>query len=216
MDMNPPVISLQQSVVPLVESVRQLGVTLSSFLTWSDHVRRLLQRVSFKVFTLKRLAQRTWSAEFVKRLYVGLLRPVLEYGAAVWDGCSKADSLALERVQLSVSCAILRCSRRSCSNNDVLSVLGWPTLCWRRRRHRLLLLWRLIHGGGPPSLRSALPKPSSVRASYSLRNPLSLAFPRCSSARRLRSFISLLPFLYGTISLVPSALLHLKRYFLSP
>ena len=179
----------RKSVVPLAESVRHLGVTLSSSLTWSDHVRRLLQRVSFKVFTLKRLAQRTWSAEFVKRLYVGLLRPVLEYGAAVWDGCSKADSLALERVQLSVRRGILRCSRRSCSNNDVLSVLGWPTLCWRRRRHRLLLLWRLIHGGGPPSLRSALPKHSSARASYSLRNPLSLAFPLCSSARRLRSFM---------------------------
>ena len=117
-----------------------------------------------------------------------MLRPVLEYGAAVWDGCSKADSLALELVQLFVGRAILPCIRRSCSNNDVLSVLGWPTLCWRRRRHRLLLLWRLINGGGPPSLRSALPS-LRLPVHLTLRNPLSLAIPSCSSAGRLRSFM---------------------------
>ena len=119
-DVSGSVLSLQQADVPLAGSVRYLGVTLSSSLSWSDHARSLLQQVSCKVFTLKRLAHWSWPAEFVKRLYLGLLRPVLEYGGAVWDGCSKADALALERVQLSVGRAILRCSRRSSSNSIVV------------------------------------------------------------------------------------------------
>ena len=106
-------LTLREGVIPLQDSVRHLGVVLSSSLTWSAHIHRLLQGVSCKVFVLKRLAHRVWSTHLVKRLYLGLLRPVLKYGGAVWDGCSRADEIVLERVQLSVGRAVLRAGHRS-------------------------------------------------------------------------------------------------------
>ena len=84
-------LTLREGVIPLQDSVSHLGVVLSSSLTWSDHICRLLQGVSCKVFVLKRLAHRVWSTYLVKRLYLGLLRPVLENGGAVWDDCSRAE-----------------------------------------------------------------------------------------------------------------------------
>ena len=53
-----------------------------------------------------------------------IVRPVLEYAGPVWDSCNKADSLRLERVQLSIAMTILRTDRRSTSNISVLESIG--------------------------------------------------------------------------------------------
>ena len=108
--------------------------------------------------------------------------------APPWDSCSKHDAMSLERVQLSVARAILPTSRRSCHNTDVLRKIGWPTLAWRRRRQKLLLLWDLLQGSGPPNLRNQV-SPASTRTQYCLRNPLSLAAPHCRTVHRLKSFL---------------------------
>ena len=63
-------------------------------------------KAKFHVFVLKRFAQRRNSAAIVKRLFVGLVRPALEYASLVWDGCLKRDSVALERIQLAVARAV--------------------------------------------------------------------------------------------------------------
>ena len=186
---NLPSLMLSSALVPLVSTTKHLGVCLTDRLSWSAHIAHLVQRVNFQVYTLKRLSFRVGSAQVVKRLYLGLVRPVLEYASPVWDGCSKADAMTLERVQLSVARAILRCSRLSTSNSNVLREIDWPTLAWRRRRFKLLLLWQLLHSGGPPSLRDHIPPMAAVRSSYSLRNQCSIAFPLCSTSRYLRSFL---------------------------
>ena len=68
----------------------------------------------------ERLARRLGSESLVTRLFLSLVRPSLEYAAPAWDSCSKHDAIYLERVHLSVARAILRISRRSCHNTDVL------------------------------------------------------------------------------------------------
>ena len=101
-----------------------------------------------------------------------------QYAAPVWDACSQHDTIAMERFQLSMARAILHVRRRQTHNVDVLATIGWPTLAWRRRRQKLFLLWDLLHGGGPPSLRSQVPSPVSSRCSYSFRNPWRYLFRR--------------------------------------
>ena len=90
---------------------------------------------------------------------------------------------------------------------DVLATIGWPTLAWRRRRQKLSLLWDLLHGGGPPSLRSQVPSPVSSRCSYSFRNPLTLSLPSCRISRRLKSSLPSSVALFNSlpISSLPSS-----------
>ena len=47
------------------------------------------------------------SIELVDKLFKTLLLPSLEYAAAVWDSCSKAESESLEKLQFSVARAVL-------------------------------------------------------------------------------------------------------------
>ena len=111
-----PILTLGAVEIPFTERTRHLGVVLTSSLKWTDHVQSLIRRQSFHVFVLKRLAQRRNSAAIVKRLFVGLVRPALEYASPVWDGCPKRDCVSLERIQLAVARAVLRCSLRDVSN----------------------------------------------------------------------------------------------------
>ncbi len=198
-----PTLSLASNTIPLVSSTSHLGVRLSNSLTWSDHISASLQRLNFKIFMLKRLARRTGASDVAKRLYLGLVRPSLEYAGPVWDACSHRDAMAAERLQLAVARCILRCSRRDVHNVDVLTRINWPTLAWRRRRFKLLLLWDLLHNRGPPSLQAQVPQTASSRMSYSLRNKMSIAFPVCQSSRRLNGF---LPSSIALFNSLPSSL----------
>ena len=96
----------------------------------------------------------------------------------------------MERVQLAVARAVLQASRRNHLNADVLSKIGWPSVAWRRRRYKILMLWDLLHGGGPSSLRDQVPSSVSSWSHYSFRDPRSLSFPACLTSRRLKSFLS--------------------------
>lgn len=200
-----PTLSLNaQSPIPLVSSTRHLGVQLSDRLSWAEHVAAVIQRTSFKVYTIKRLAQRVGATEVAKRLYIGLVRPALEYASPVWDDCTRHDAAILERLQLAVARAILHCARHTRHNVDVLQLIDWPTLAWRRRRTKLLIFWELLHGNGPPQLVAHVPTTASSRSSHSFRNKFSLAFPFCRTSHRLNSFlpasISLFNSLPSTVS----------------
>ena len=174
--------------IPIAEKTRHLGVILTDSLTWSPHVRDILKRVGYTAFILKRLAYRCRADGFVRHMFMTVVRPILEYASPVWDSCTKAEALALERLQLSVARAIVKKGRRVASNSAVLEMIGWPTLAWRRRRLKLVLLWKLMHGHGPPALRAQLPTCVSVRAKQSLRRD-TLAMPLCRTQRRLQSFL---------------------------
>ena len=212
-------LSMSSGVVPHVDTVNHLGITISSSLSWSAHIQALHRKVGFNIYILKRLAGRVGSAFFIARMYLALVRPVLEYGCVVWDSCLKAEAVSLERLQLAVARATLRVSRRSLSNHVVLAQLGWPTLAWRRRRFKLLYLWKLLHGEGPPMLAKRVPQSAAARSERCLRNSLSLAFPLCNSSWRLKTFLpssialwNTLPVSVSSTSSASSFLRHLDVF----
>ena len=181
---------LNSDPVPLQHEVRHLGLTITPDLQWSSHLQALFKRLSHQIFILKRLAYRLSSSYIVKRLYTAFLRPSLEYASVVWDSkCSKSHRLALERVQLSIARAVLKCNRRSRSKAEVLQCVGWPTLAWSRRRAKLAILWQLMNGSGPPALQAAVSRTVGTRSLYNFRNKLSIEFPPCQSVFRLLSFL---------------------------
>lgn len=192
--------------VPQSDHVQHLGVSLSSSLSWSDHVHNVIRKAGWKVALLKRLAFRCRiPIPVFSLLFKTLVRPCLEYASCSWDNCTKSDIYSLERLQLSLAKAILSAHLGSfCvsqfSKSQLLSFLGWPTLSWRRRRQKLLLFWQLKNGLGPPSLTASLPSAISTRCSYSLRSAHSSQVPRCSSSAHLSSFIPSACILWNSLS----------------
>ena len=78
-----------------------LGVTFDKRLTWRQQTEKAEARAKVRLALMKKLAGRTWGADTVtlKRLYIGRVRPVLEYGRTAWDTTAKSNFDRVSKVQ---------------------------------------------------------------------------------------------------------------------
>ena len=138
-----PVVALQilSTPVPLSDSVKYLGVTLTSDLKWNMHVTNTCKSAKQKLGLLYRnfhqADQRT-----LTHLYKLLVLPKLDYCSSVWDPHTSALVHKLESVQ---SFAAKLCTRSwSDSSRRLFHSLNWPSLRSRRSRQKALLARRII------------------------------------------------------------------------
>ena len=84
--------------IPVVESVRYLGLTLDKKLTWKEHIEQLVRRMRHRISQLKSLLGRTSSLSLdTKRLiYLSLIRPMWMYSCGIWGAAAKTH---LNRIQ---------------------------------------------------------------------------------------------------------------------
>ena len=185
---SPDLLQVDGVVIPRRTETRHLGVVLSVDLQWNSHIDHLLSVTAGPVYLCQKLVyQHRLPSLAIRRFYIAFVRPRLEYCNAAWCGLTRIQALRLEKVQVRVARAIVRCPGGS--RSQVLQDAGLPTLLWRRREHCLGLLWKLVNGIGPPALLNVLPATAASRSSSVLRSSHSLQFPLCLSSRRKSSFL---------------------------
>ena len=183
-------VKLMGSPLPRVEDMLHLGILLDRNLRWSAHIDRLLRIVTGPVALCKRLAySHHLPPAVLRRFYLAYIRPRMEYCSAVWSGASRTHLYKLERVQLKIARLLVPPPQRHLSGSDLLAAANLSTLEWRRREHRLTIMWKLVKNQGPPQLSRALTLPVSSRSTPCLRAPHRLQFPAARSSRRLTSFL---------------------------
>ena len=110
-----------------VKCVRDLGITISSDLSWSEHVNVTVNKAN-KLLGLVCRAEGSSNPGTFSTLYKSLVRPNLEYAAAVWNPYLVKDVLALERVQRRASRLAFGQKRGEIEYEERLRKLKWPTL----------------------------------------------------------------------------------------
>ena len=78
-----------------------LGVTLDRRLAWKNQLQNNQARAKIRLALMKKLSCTEWGADqnVLKKLYVGRIRPVLEYGMATSSTAAKSNTCKLSRVQ---------------------------------------------------------------------------------------------------------------------
>ena len=79
-------------------SFTQLGLSLSSNLTWKTHIHSLAKHASQKLGFLAR-ARGFFSSSHFLSIYKSQIRPSLEYCSHVWGGAPKSTLCLLDNVQ---------------------------------------------------------------------------------------------------------------------
>ena len=74
----------EQTQLQQVDSVKYLGVILTSDLTWTDHITRICTKVRKLTGMLYRRFHHC-DPQLMLRLYKGFIRPHFEYASQVWD-----------------------------------------------------------------------------------------------------------------------------------
>jgi hypothetical protein len=150
-----PILKLNGVVIKETTNHKHLGLTFNKTLTWSDHIDNLVSKASKCVGLLQRIC-RDIPRECLEILYKSMIRPILEYGDIIFDGCPDTLVKRLENVQRQ---AALTCTSayRHTKHVNLLAELGWPPLSLRRKHHRLNVMFKLQRGLAPPYLQIICP-----------------------------------------------------------
>ena len=94
-------------------------------------------------FTGRRKGPR--NPKLFSKLYMSLVRPILQYCSPVWSPHLKKDSAILEKVRRRTPRYAIRNIARDMSYEERLKVLKWPTLHQRRLFSSLTECYKTVH-----------------------------------------------------------------------
>ena len=95
----PPVVTLGCHTIARVYQYTYLGVTLSADLSWDKHIHVLCTKAKKMLGLLYRSFYPNSSASSLLKLYISLIRPLLEYACQVWNPYLTKNIEKLEKVQ---------------------------------------------------------------------------------------------------------------------
>ena len=95
---NFPAVFMNGDELDTSASFTQLGLSLSSNLTWKTHIHSLAKHASQKLGFLAR-ARGFFSSSHLLSIYKSQIRPSLEYCSHVWGGAPKSTLCLLDKVQ---------------------------------------------------------------------------------------------------------------------
>ena len=125
-------------------SVKDLGVTFSSDMSWSCHIPNLIKAAKKKTgWVLSIFKDRSPFAMLT--LFKSLIRSLLEFACPVWAGLSMENLHALESIQRSFTNKI-DCPENVNNYWERLQFLKIMSLQRRRERYCILHMWKIRNG----------------------------------------------------------------------
>jgi len=198
--------SLDNTILKSVSSNPYLGIQLSENLKWSTHINSITKKANCSLGFLRRNLKHCPTV-CKRNAYLALIRPLLEYGAVVWDPYLKQDIDKMERVQRNAVRFIAR-DYRSTTPGFVTGLLNkhdLPLLKDRREQLRLTFYYRVVEGlvpAIPPEQFLQAQKPGRMirprnTSDYMTKNPIEnyirnnkkcFKLPECNTEQYKQSF----------------------------
>ena len=165
------------------EVVKILGIKITSDLKWDVHIADVTKRASGRLFMLSMLKRHGLCLKDLITVYVGYIRPLLEYAVPVWHpGLTDKQHDALERIQKR-ACRIMLGSTYS-HYEEALITCDIPDLKMRRGTICLDFAKKLYSS---VDFRTWLPQLRSEATGRTLRNAHKLSTPKARTNRYLQA-----------------------------
>ena len=158
-----------------VEEECYLGMVLNTDLSWKPHTNKMICKASKKIGLLYKIRNKI-SRSALSKYYTTFIRPVLEYGSVVIANCTAYDAHRIEQVQRRAAILCTGAFRRS-SYKALLSELGWESLEDRRRKAKLILMFKILNNLTPQYLKDQIPPQVQETTQYNLRNRTHVRIP---------------------------------------
>ena len=128
--------------IPPSPSVKYLGITLTSNLSWSEHIKSTCKSAKRQLGTIHRKLHQA-TPETRHQIITSTILPKLEYCCAVWDPHLKQDISILENVQKFAGRIVTK--NWSADIETLQSKLQWKPLQLRRRNIKLKVTYNILH-----------------------------------------------------------------------
>ena len=138
-------ITIENKTVLQETSFNYLGVTLSSDLTWHNHIDNMITKINQRLGVLRRVK------EFLDLntrcvLHTSLVLPLFDYGDTIWG--DKNNSILMNSLQVleNKAAKIILNQQQRYSSTKALEELKWTTLATRRHNHRCTFIYKCMNG----------------------------------------------------------------------
>ena len=153
-----------------VESIKYLGVTITSDLRWNTHVSNVCTKANRTLGFLRRNLY-SCPQEVKEAAYKGLVGPVLDYGSSVWDSPGVVLQEEFESVQKRAARFVTgNYNYATGSMSGILGQLKWESLKKRRKDNRFILLYKGL------KCKASVPTDDLIPKTRCCRNQHSMAF----------------------------------------
>ena len=116
-------------------------------MTWHKHINYITAKASQRLGQMYRCS--VYFNKFQRsRIYLNMIRPILQYGSILYDNCTAHDSMKLESIQRRAAILVSGSMRRT-ENNKIMHLLGWSTLGNRRQFSKLVMLFKIANNLTP-------------------------------------------------------------------
>ena len=179
-------IQLESKNIENVDHTRSLGIFIDKNLSWKKHITETSKKIASAIGALKQtrkfICQKT-----AQKIYAALIEPQFDYCSTVWDGISKKLSDKLQKLQNRAARVITR-STYETSATVLLDKLGWEQLQTRRKKQKVVTVFKAIHKLTPVYLQNLFTPRSTEYFIRDLENKLYLAKPRTEYLKRSFSY----------------------------
>lgn len=120
-----------------------LGVVISSDLSWTEHVLHITKKVKRLIYVVQNVFRGN-NVAAISQIYKSYIRPILEFAGPVWHPWLTGDAALLENLQRRVT-RIPFGWNRPCYQ-ERLRMMGLSSFADRRLRGDLIVTYRALHG----------------------------------------------------------------------
>ena len=127
-----------------VEHAKYLGIIIDKNLTWSEHVKKVVNKAnSVRGFLQRNLTK--CPLPIKSSCYLSLVRPILEYTCAIWSPYYQCNIHQVETVQRRAARYVMNNFNSYASVSEMIATLGWPTLEQRRKTLRTIMMYKIVN-----------------------------------------------------------------------
>ena len=112
---------------------------------WNLHISNICKKANNTPSFLRRNLN-IRDTKIKEKAYQSLVRPTLEYACTTWDPYLKDDKHRIENQMVQGRAARFVSNRFHYTSSNILEQLKWLTLEERRRKARLVLMYKIANG----------------------------------------------------------------------
>ena len=144
-----------------VNSIKYLGVTIDSNLSWNDHVSNLCKKVSPKIELLRKLKHKL-PINQLNTIYQSIIQPHFDYCISVWGHTTANNIKMLQRLQNRAARIITGMYDWEQSATELVSNMGWMNMTQRITYFTSLLVFKSMNSQTPKYLSEGISRSNNI------------------------------------------------------
>ena len=214
-NMNVLPLHFNNTVIESTSSHKHLGVVLQNDCKWNNHINCLISKTRILVACLKSYKYRL-NRKSLETIYKSFILPHFDYADVLYDNCPLYLKNKLEDVHLDALRTIIG-TVKGTSHETIYFESGFTTLSERRKKHKLIMFFKIVNGLVPNFLNKYLPPLASSINPYHRRRPSERRPPSAKTEIYKQSFFPSTTILWNSlpIEIQTCSSLSLFKSFLS-